>query len=160
MKKIFLILILGLVLCMTGCKSNKEKVPLEQLYGQYEFEECEFINPLSGQTKEQINAKYEDVARFTIKETVFSFYDSNSTTPAISLKSINYKEEDINTGINNSDVKKLLKNASTRYDIYRVADSQGYSIIFSGDDIYFVEFRFLSSREHVVWQVFEIEKRD
>lgn len=160
MKKLFLILVLGLVLCIAGCKSKAPKVPLEEIYGKYEFEECEFINPLSGQTVEQINEKYEDVARFTIKETVFSFYDSDSTTPAISLKSITYKEEDVNTGINTSEVKKLLKNASSRYDVYRVADSQGYSIVFSGDDIYFIEFRFLSSKEHVVWQVFEIEKRD
>ena len=47
MKKLFLILVLGLVLCIAGCKSKAPKVPLEEIYGKYEFEECEFINKLS-----------------------------------------------------------------------------------------------------------------
>lgn len=160
MKKIIFILLVCLVLCITGCKSNTQKVALEDIYGKYDYEECVFMNPLSKQTKEQIDAKYDGVARFSIKDKSFSFYDTDSTTPGISLINIKYVEEDVMTGVNNADVKKIFKNASTRFDIYRLDVSQGYSIVFSGDDVYFVEFRFLSGTEHVVWQVLEIEKRD
>lgn len=159
MKKIFLALLILLLVTITGCKS-KEKVPLEELYGKYDFITCVYVNKNNLYKKEFLNDMYKDKARYSVKESTFAFYETEDKTPAISLKLIQYKEAGINDGIEEKEVKDLLKKATTRYDIYKLENSQGYSFIFTEDTTYFLEFRKLSNNERVVWHVFEIEKRD
>ena len=71
-----------------------------------------------------------------------------------------YKDVDINDGIEETEVKKIIKGATTRYDIYKLDVSQGYSFVFTEEEIYFIEFRRLTADVRVVWHIFEIEKRD
>ena len=44
--------------------------------GKYEFEECEFINPLSGQTKEQINDNNIDLYKKSMEGDMAIFKDN------------------------------------------------------------------------------------
>ena len=158
MKKILLVVLLLLALTLTGCK--KEKVALEDIYGKYDFVECVYVNSLNLFKIDQLNEMYSGKARYSLKENSFAFYESEEPSPSISLKLINYKETEINERIDSNDVKKLFKKASTRYDIYKLDVSQGYSFVFTADKVYFVEFRKLSNNVTAVWSVFEIEKRD
>ena len=147
-----------LVVTLTGCK--KEKVALEDVYGKYDFIKCVYTNQQNPLDKVQLNEKYKSKARYSVKESTFAFYETDETTPTISLKLINYKDVDINDGIEEKEVKTLLKGASTRYDIYKIDVSQGYSFVFTDETIYFIEFRKLTADFRVVWHIFEIEKRD
>ena len=67
---------------------------------------------------------------------------------------------DVLKNITYQPVIKLLKKASTRYDIYKGENSQGFSFVFDEEKVYFLEFRyFSSSSSHVLMQVVELEKR-
>ena len=158
MKKIILAVLLLLLITVSGCK--KEKVSLEDLYGKYDFVKCVYVNPQNLYEKVLLNEKYKDKARYSVKENSFAFYETDGTTPTISLKLIQYKDVDINDGIEETEVKKIIKGATTRYDIYKLEVSQGYSFVFTEEEIYFIEFRRLTTDVRVVWHVFEIEKRD
>lgn len=152
-------MLLLFVVTLTGCK--KEKVALEDLYGKYDFEECVYTNSQNPLKPDIINQKYDSKARYSLKDTSFSFYETEDPTPTISLKFVNYKEEEeILKGIEETAIKQILKGATTRFDVYKLDVNQGYTIIFTKDDVYFVEFRNLSSSVKVVWQIYEIEKRD
>lgn len=158
MKKILLVILLLLMVTLTGCK--KEKVALEDIYGKYDFIECVYVNRQNPMQKVLINEMFQNKARYSIKESSFAFYETDDTIPSISLKSISYRETEINDGIEDAEIQKLFKKATTRYDIYKLEVSQGYSLVFTNEEIYFVEYRRLSTETRVVWSIFEIEKRD
>ena len=158
MKKILFAVLLLLLITVSGCK--KDKVSLEDLYGKYDFVKCVYVNPQNPFEKVQLNEKYKDKARYSVKENSFAYYENDGTTPTISLKLIQYKDVDINDGIEETEVKKIIKGATTRYDIYKLDVSQGYSFVFTEEEIYFIEFRRLTADVRVVWHIFEIEKRD
>lgn len=159
MKKLIILFLMLISLTLTGCKS-KEKVPLEDVYGKYVYKECLYVNSNNTFTKESLNNLYKNKARYSLKETSFAFYESESTTPTLSIKNIEYVEVEITEEVNDPVAKKIIKKASTRYDVYRSGDSQGYSFIFNEEEVYFLEFRYMSNKEHVVWHIFLLEKRD
>ena len=83
-------------------------------------------------------------------------YDFNGNKTIIG----HYVENDVLKNITYQPVIKLLKKASTRYDIYKGENSQGFSFVFDEEKVYFLEFRyFASSSSHVLMQVVELEKR-
>lgn len=159
MKKILLLILVVVLFALTGCKNNN-KVELEDLLGKYEYVKCVYVHSQNTFTKADLNAKYKGVARYSLKESNFAFYETSDTTPSISLKLIKYQEVKVNEGITDKEVKRILKGASTRYDVFKLDQSQGYCFIFKDDVTYFLEFRQLSKEVSVVWHIFEIEKRD
>lgn len=161
MKRLLIIVLVLLSVCVTGCKSKeKEKVKLEDIYGKYYYKECLFLSEQNQFNKESLDETYKGVARYSLKETTFYFYETKSSTPTISLKNISYEEVEIDYKIQTKGPKEILKNCTTRFDIYRLDVSQGYSFAFDGDNVYFIEFRSLSNNNHMVWHIFLLEKRD
>ncbi len=158
MKKVLIFVLLFLVLTIQGCK--KEKVALEDLYGKYDYVKCVYLCQQNTFSKQELDEKYKGKARYSVKENTFAFYETLDTVPTISLKIIQYNDVEINDGIEVTEIKNLFRKATTRYDIYKLENSQGYSFVFTEDNVYFVEFRRLSSNVRVVWHIFEIEKRD
>lgn len=158
MKRLLILVLLLLSIFITGC-NGKQKVELEDIYGKYYYKECVYLNERNVFNKDALNDAYKDVARYSIKESTFAFYQTESQTPTISLKHINYKEVDVDENIESKEVKKLLKKCTTRFDIYRLEISQGYSFAFDGDNVYFIEFR-STNNVHEVWHIFSLEKRD
>lgn len=159
MKRLLIIMILLLSVSLTGCKS-KEKVKLEDIYGKYYYKECVFLSEQNLFKKESLDEMYKGVARYSLKENSFTFYQSESSTPTISIKNINYQEVEIDYKIQTSKPKEILKKCTTRYDVYREDVSQGYSFAFDGEKVYFIEFRYLGDNKHMVWNIFLLEKRD
>lgn len=159
MKKIIIVFLILISLTLTSCK-KKENIPLEDIYGKYNYVECLYVHDNNPFTKEELNNLYKGKARYSLKETSYTFYESESTTPTLSVKNIEYEEVELDYDIKDKNVKKIIKNTSTRYDVYRNDNSQGYTFVFSEDEVYYLEFRYLSSNEHVVWHVFLLEKRD
>lgn len=158
MKKVLIFVLLFLVLTLQGCK--KEKVALEDLYGKYDYVKCVYVCQQNTFSKQELDEKYKGKARYSVKENTFAFYETLETVPTISLKLIQYNDVEINEGIEVTEIRKLFKKATTRYDIYKLDNSQGYSFVFTEDATYFVEFRRMTSQVRVVWHIFEIEKRD
>ena len=158
MKKLLVLMLVLVCLTLTSCKGNK--VPVEDVYGKYDYIKCVYVHSQNTFSKQQLNDKYKNKARYSLKETSFAFYETSETTPSISLKLTQLTEVKINEGIEDKEVKQILKGATTRYDVYKLDQSQGYCFVFKDDATYFVEFRQLSKDVRVVWHVFEIEKRD
>ncbi|MBQ4571394.1 MAG: hypothetical protein IJB21_06845 [Bacilli bacterium] len=161
MKRLLIIMLCLLSVCITGCKSKeKEKVNLEDIYGKYYYKECIYLSEQNIFNKESLDDTYKDVARYSLKENSFAFYQSESLTPTISLKNINYKEVELDYKISIKEPKEILKDCSTRFDIFREDVSQGYSFAFDGDKVYFIEFRSYGDNNYTVWNIFLLEKRD
>ena len=76
------------------------------------------------------------------------------------MKNINYKEVELDYKISIKEPKEILKDCSTRFDIFREDVSQGYSFAFDGDKVYFIEFRSYGDNNYTVWNIFLLEKRD
>ena len=161
MKRLLIIMICLLSVCITGCKSKeKEKVNLEDIYGKYYYKECIYLSEQNVFNKESLDDTYKGVARYSLKENSFAFYQSESLIPTISLKNINYKEVELDYKIEVKEPKEILKNCSTRFDIFREDVSQGYSFAFDGDKVYVIEVRSYGDNTHTVWNIFLLEKRD
>lgn len=159
MKKLLVLLLILPIVLVTGCK--KEPIPVEDIYGKYDYKDCIYINDMLDSTTVAQNKLYKNVARYSLTEKVYSFYGSDSTTPTMNIIGVKYVENEVLQNITYKPVVKLLKKATTRYDIYKGDNSQGYSFVFSEDKAYYLEFRyFQNSQSHVLMKVVEVEKRN
>ena len=158
MKKIIILLLIFPLLLLSSCK--KETVELDSIYGKYYYKDCIYINDMYNTTTAEQNKLYKGVSRYSLSEKEYVYYKDKSTTPTMNILNIKYIENEVLTNITYQPVVKLLKKASTRYDIYKGENSQGFSFVFDEDKVYFLEFRyFSSSSSHVLMQVVELEKR-
>lgn len=159
MKKLLVLLLILPIVFFTSCK--KEPIPVEDIYGKYDYKDCIYINDMLDSSTVAQNKLYKNIARYSLTEKIYSFYASTSNTPTMNIIGVKYVENEVLENISYKPVVKLLKKATTRYDVYKGDNSQGYSFVFSEDKAFFLEFRyFQSSQSHVLMKVVEIEKRN
>jgi hypothetical protein len=158
MKKLIILLLVLPLIILSGCK--KETVALDSIYGKYYYKDCIYINDMYNTTCAEQNKLYKGVTRYSLSSKEYVYYKDKSTTPTMNIINIHYVENDVLKNITYQPVIKLLKKASTRYDIYKGENSQGFSFVFDEEKVYFLEFRyFANSSSHVLMQVVELEKR-
>ncbi len=157
MKKVFLIISLILVLIATGCSKNK-KIPLEEIYGKYTYAECLYSNNLSNVSIKDDNLKYQNITRFSLKEKTYQYYATKQTDPTIEVLNVEYKEVELAEEVINDEIKELIENVTTQFDIYKNQTFQGYSFLFGKDEAFYMETRKIGDRR-VVWKLVKLEKQ-
>lgn len=158
MKKISLILLFIIGIFLVSC-SNKQ-IDITELYGKYQYGSCVYISSESTFTTEQQNKLYQGVSRYSFKEDKFTYYETKSTEETFSINKATYEKVNVNESLSKED-QKLLRIATTRYDIYKNDKYQSYSILYGKDKVYFMETRYSYKTESIViWQIIELKKLD
>lgn len=160
MKKYINIIILLLLISITSCKANKPKLNLDDLYGKLYYDECIYLSPyISDITIAEETANHKGISRFDITENSFYYYETSSPEASMTLRMVTYQEKDVNDNLTiNNDVKDILKNMTTRYDIYRNNTFQCYSFLYDGKDIYYMETRRLvDNTNYDIWKIVRLK---
>ena len=162
MKRIIIFLFLLLLLSLASCKKEK-KVSIDEIYGKYYYDECVYLSSFAaGSTIEEENRNHKNITRYVLMSDNYYYYVDSSTDATLSMRNVVYEEKGMfDNIISNEKIKSILKNKTTRFDIIRNNVNQGYSFVFTEDEAYYLELRYISSEiSYDVWQIVKLKKID
>lgn len=143
------------IISITSCSKNV--ISLDDVYGKYVYVECLYSNPLSSIKIESDNQNFKNISRFSIKEKSYQYYSTKETNPTIDIIGAEYIETAIKEDIISTPIDSIIKNVTTRYDVYNKKIYQGYSFLFSKNECYYMETRKIDN-QRIVWKLVQIEK--
>ncbi|XMB71434.1 hypothetical protein RJI07_04775 [Mycoplasmatota bacterium WC30] len=154
-KSINIFVTMLIVLLIAGCSNNNNEF---ELYGDYTYGSCVYLNPFSSSTIESKTETNSGLIQVILNTDFFSL--NQDTEELKYVADPIYVDTDINDNIDeaiNLEIFDFLDDITNRFDIYSDDTYTEYSIFYDSSTIYLAELRILGTNEYyTVWEVFEI----
>lgn len=153
-------MLMFLLMLLTGCQEHGT-VPVDELSGQYFYDECVYLNVFSSATKEYFSELHANVAFIDVRESLIEFQGTEQTRQTfadISFRNVALSKNFDDTI--NLDRDNLFGQYTHRYDVYQGPNYTGLSLFMSDDQIYLAEIRILGDcqDEYFIWTIFTLKK--
>ena len=144
---------------LSGCSETNQ---IEDLEGQYYFDECVYLNLLSSSTKDYMTEQYKDSSYIRFYEDKIVHHGTNldyETYTEVEYKKVEVTK-DLDFVINyESEVFDIF---TSRYDLYVDGEHIGITLFFDQNSMFVGETGMIGGNNDIftIWTIFKVDKKD
>ena len=155
----YIIFMIVILLSLVSCSNQKEDSGFD-IFGEYTYGDCVYLNPLSSSTLDYQTELYHDIYYYDISEKKLLFY-SNADGLLKTYENVEYRKVDIDLDL--EDIFSLFSDdfldyVDYRFDLYINNERIGLTIFQSNLKIYIAETRMLGGGNTIfsIWIISEL----